>query len=512
MSSKTQRLKLRRVAIDTYLENVAYLHRDCAIYRAEGFQALAKVEVKSDKRSILAVLNVVDDETIVGPDEIGLSEQAFSQMSLKAGSRAEISHAEPPSSMEAVRRKLRGERLPYEDFHAIMRDIAANRYSKIEMAAFLVTSGQTGLDRDEVLNMAKAMAETGEQVRWDEALVADKHCIGGIPGNRTSMLVVPIVAAHGLLIPKTSSRAITSPAGTADTMEVLAKVNLKPDELRRIVRRHRGCLVWGGTARLAPADDILISVERPLAMDSMGLMVASILSKKMAAGSTHLIIDIPVGPTAKVRHMRDALSLRKLFEYVGDRIGLHLEVVISDGRQPIGRGIGPALEARDVMQVLRNDPDAPTDLRQKALRLAGRVIEFDPDVRGGEGYAIARDILESGRAAAKMKAIMAAQGKQKPVELGRLTFEVHAERKGRVTAIDNYLMAKIARMAGAPMDKGAGVDLLKKIGDKVSKGEALYRVHAEFAPDMRFARELCDSDNGYNIGEAAAEPPYSFSL
>ena len=512
MTSKTQRLKLRRVAIDTYLENVAYLHRDCAIYRAEGFQALAKVEVKSDKRSILAVLNVVDDETIVRPDEIGLSEQAFTQMSLKAGSLADIFHAEPPSSMEAVRRKLRGERLLYEDYREIMRDIAGNRYSKIEMAAFLVTSGQTGLDRDEVLHMAKAMAETGEQVRWDEALVADKHCIGGIPGNRTSMLVVPIVAAHGLLIPKTSSRAITSPAGTADTMEVLARVNLKPDELRRIVRRHRGCLAWGGTARLAPADDILISVERPLGMDSMGLMVASILSKKMAAGSTHLIIDIPVGPTAKVRHMQDALSLRKLFEYVGDRIGPHLEVVISDGRQPIGRGIGPALEARDVMQVLRNDPDAPTDLRQKALRLAGRVIEFDPDVRGGEGYAIARDILESGRAAAKMKDIMAAQGKRPPAELGKLSFEVHAERKGRVVAIDNYLLARIARMAGAPMDKGAGVDLLKKIGDKVVKGETLYRVHAEFAPDMRFARELCEGDSGYSIGEAAAEQPYSFSL
>ena len=193
-------------------------------------------------------------------------------------------------------------------------------------------------------------------------------------------------------------------------MEVLAQVELKMADLRRIVRRHRGCIAWGGTARLSPADDVLISVERPLGIDSQGQMIASILSKKIAAGSTHLLIDIPVGPTAKVRHMRDAQRLRKLFEYVGDQLGIHLEVIITDGRQPVGNGIGPVLEARDAMRVLQGDPAAPADLRQKALRLAGRIIEFDPDVRGGRGFTIARDILDSGRALEKMHAIIAAQG------------------------------------------------------------------------------------------------------
>jgi thymidine phosphorylase len=510
-SDKTGTLKLRRVAIDTYRENVAYLHRQCEIYRAEGFQALAKVEVRADAGRILAVLNVVDDEALVAPGELGLSEEAFATFGLEPGAAVRICHAEPPASMEAVRRKIEGERLNADQFMAIARDIAERRYAKMEIAAFLVASGQTGLDRDEVMNLTRAMVAQGERLRWHGDLVADKHCIGGIPGNRTSMLVVPIVAAHGMLIPKTSSRAITSPAGTADTMEVLAEVELTPARLHEVVRRERGALIWGGTANLAPVDDILISVERPLGADYPGQMVASILSKKIAAGSTHLVIDIPVGPSAKVRHMRDALTLRKLFEYVANRLGLFVQVVITDGRQPVGRGIGPVLEARDVMQVLQNDPDAPSDLRQKALRLAGRVIEFDPDVRGGDGFDIARDILDSGRALAKMKDIIEAQGRRRErLPPGSLVLEVRAQKAGVVTAIDNFQMARIARLAGAPMDKGAGVDLLKKLGEPVDKDEPLYRVHAMFPADFRFASALVEDDSGYRVG-AATEVPEVFA-
>ncbi len=506
-------LKIRRIGIDTYHENVAYMNRECGIYRAEGFQALSKILVSANGNTLLSVLNVVDDNTIVHPGELGLSEQAFAQLNLEEGGLVTVNHAEPPKSMDAVRRKINGERLDQDDFNDITQDIVENRYSKMEMAAFLVATGQNNLDRDELLYLTRAMLNSGERMDWHEPLVADKHCIGGIPGNRTSMLVVPIVAAHGMLIPKTSSRAITSPAGTADTMEVLANVDLTPERLLEIVRDERGCLAWGGTAKLAPVDDLLISVERPLGIDSQGQMVASILSKKLAAGSTHLIVDIPVGPTAKVRHMRQALALRKLFEFVGDRLNLHLEVMITDGRQPIGLGIGPMLEARDIMKVLNNDPNAPPDLRQKSLRLAGRIIEFDPDVRGGQGYAIARDILESGRAWAKMNEIIKAQG-EKEIDLkpGELCYEVLADQDGVVTDIDNFQTAKIARLAGAPMDKKAGVDLLKKLGDKVEKGEPLYRIHAEFQADFKFAKNLARHDSGYRIGDDAQllKPQISF--
>ena len=507
--SKTAKgaLCLRRLGIDTYRENVVYLHRECEVYRTEGFQALSKVKICSDGRHILAVLNVVDDEAIVAPGDLGLSEEAFVRLGLDEGSMVSIEHAEPPASMDAVRRKIAGERLSQEDFHHIIRDITETRYSKTEISAFLVASGQTDMDRDEVFYLTRAMLESGEQLDWNESLVADKHCIGGIPGNRTSMLVVPIVAAHGMLIPKTSSRAITSPAGTADTMEVLANVELDIKKLHDIVRKHRACLAWGGTAELSPADDIMIAVERPLGIDSLGQMVASILSKKLAAGSTHLLIDIPVGPTAKVRQMRQAQRLRKLFEFVADQLAIHLEVVITDGRQPVGFGIGPVLECRDIMQVLQNAPEAPADLRQKSLRLAGRVLEFDPDVRGGQGYSIARDILDSGRALEMMNTIIKAQGVQEnKFELGSLTHEVLSPTAGVVVNIDNQQMANIARFAGAPIDKGAGVDLFKKLGDKVKKGEPLYRIHAMFPSDFKFAIALCGRDTGYLIGDEEQIP------
>ena len=506
-------LSLRRVAVDTYRENVAYLHRDCEIYRAEGFQALAKVEVRANGRRILATLNVVDDPRIVRCNEIGLSIDAFAQLGVDNGHPAMVAQAEPPSSIPALHRKIAGERLDRDDFRAIVRDIAAHRYSKIELTAFVVATNQGELDREEVYFLTEAMTSVGHRIDWRERPVVDKHCIGGIPGNRTSMLVVPIVAAHGMLCPKTSSRAITSPAGTADTMEVLADVELPMERLAEIVREHRGCLAWGGTANLSPADDVLISVERPLSIDSPGQMVASILSKKVAAGSTHLVLDIPVGPTAKVRSMPEAQKLRKLFEFVAGRMNLTIDVVITDGRQPIGSGIGPVLEARDVMRVLENDPRAPNDLRQKALRLAGRMLEFDPDVRGGDGFAIARDILDSGRALAKMDAIIHAQG-GKPFDhnapqLARLAFEVAAEADGLVAGIDNHQLARIARLAGAPKMQGSGVDLLKKLGDPVRKGEPLYRVHADYPADLDFARQASARASGYAIG-GADEMPHLF--
>jgi len=497
-------LLLRQVAIDTYKENVAYLHRDCKVYRSEGFQALSKIEIHNQEngQSIIAILNVVDDESITAPGELGLCEQAFSQFGKKENVAVRIAHAPIPDSIKSVHKKIAGDRLSFDDYRGITRDIVANRYSKIEIAAFLVACTEIGLERDEVLYLTKAMIETGRRLDWGEPLVVDKHCIGGIPGNRTTMLIVPIVAAHGMLIPKTSSRAITSPAGTADTMEVLARVELSPQQLHKIVRSQRACLGWGGTAGLAPVDDILIYVERPLLMDSPGQLAASILAKKIAAGATHLIIDIPIGATAKVRSRNGALVLRKLFEYVGDHLGLNLEVVLTDGRQPVGRGIGPVLESRDIMQVLKNDLQAPVDLREKGLHLAGRILEFDPDIRGGQGYAIARDILDSGRALAKMQAIINAQGRNPtPPQIGRLRQAVPASHSGYITAIDNLQLAHIARLAGAPMDKGAGVDLHKKLGDPVNVGESIYSIYAEFPADFEFAKESAEQDSGFNIGE-----------
>jgi len=344
------------------------------------------------------------------------------------------------------------------------------------------------------------MAQAGTQLTWDKPIVVDKHCIGGIPGNRTSMIVVPIVAAHGLTIPKTSSRAITSPAGTADTMEMLARVDLGVEQMKEVVRACHGCLVWGGHVNLSPADDILISVERPLSVDTREQMVASIMSKKLAAGSTHLLIDLPVGPAAKLTSAMEAMRLRKLFEFVGDHFGISVEVVTTDGRQPIGRGIGPLLEAQDVMAVLANDAGAPADLREKSLRLAAHLLEYDPDVRGGTGYLRARDLLDSGAALNQMQKIIEAQGPSIcRSELGTLTADVPAPNDGAVSGIDCLHLNRLARTAGAPIDKGAGIKIFKKLGDRVEKGEPLYRIYAFDHSEYDLAVAATQMDTGYAI-------------
>jgi thymidine phosphorylase len=493
------RLRLRRLPVDTYHEAVAYLPRRSTVYRPSEFQALTKVEVRTGDRRVIAVLNVIDHDAVLAPDEVGLSQQGFDQFGVPEGTAVEVVQAARPESLEAVRRKIQGEELTAGEIDAVIGDIAAMRYSKMEIAAFLIASASF-LSTNEVLELTRAMARVGRQLAWSNGPIVDKHCIGGIPGNRTSIIVVPIVAAHGLTIPKTSSRAITSPAGTADTMEVLARVDLSIAEMREVVRAEKGCLVWGGHVNLSPADDILISVERPLAIDTPEQMVASILSKKLAAGSSRLVIDLPVGPSAKIRSASAAVRLRKLFEYVGDRLGLHIDVVITDGSQPIGRGIGPALEARDVLKVLQGDVDAPADLRQRSIDLAGRILEFDPALRGGCGAERARELLESGAALTKMQRIVDAQGRNVGAStLGPLTSEITAGQDGVVAVIDCYRIARIARLAGAPNDKGAGIDLLKKIGDRVERGEPLYRIHACLPVDYGFAVQLAAEDNAYRI-------------
>jgi len=491
--------KIRRIPIDTHPENTAFLLRHGNHYSAEQFQALRKIRVTAECGEILATLALVDDPTIVAPGEIGLGEQAFRRLGQPEGTVVEIAQAKPSASLEFVRRKIGGDTLGAAEIGAIIHDIAGHLYSPMEIGAFLVACAGF-MSTEETLSLARSMVAVGDRLHWDSPLVVDKHCIGGIPGNRTSMIVVPIVAAHGLICPKTSSRAITSPSGTADTMEVLANVDLTATQMSAIVAKENAVLAWGGRIRLSPADDVLISVERPLRLDTFEQMVASILSKKVAAGSTHLVLDIPVGPTAKVRTQSDAVRLRKLFEYVAQHMGIVIDVVLTDGSQPIGRGIGPVLEARDVMAVLRGEESAPADLRERAVLLAGHVLEFDPVLKGGAGQGRARDLLASGAALSAMERLVEAQGRQdQTFELGVHQIEIKAPRAGRVATIDCERIARIARLAGAPMDKGAGIDLLHKVGAPVRVGEPLYRIHANSTAGLGFASELAAEHPGYEI-------------
>ena len=490
---------MKRLPLDTLRENVVVLSRTCRVIKPERFAGSRKMAVVNGGARIIASLDIADSGTLLEEEEVGVTEPAFTRLGVREGQRVHLAPAPSPASLDGVRRKIGGEILTPDQMSAIVDDISAHRYSDMEIAAFLIACANF-LTTDELVSMTEAMVASGARLAWPSKLIVDKHCVGGVPGNRTSLIVVPILVAHGLTVPKTSSRAITSPAGTADVMERLARVDLSADEMRAVVERVGGCLVWGGHVNLSPADDILISVEWPLGVDTPEQMVASILSKKVAAGSTHLLIDIPVGPTAKVRSLEQAHRLRKLFDFVGARFGLTIEIALTDGSRPIGRGVGPELEIRDVLSVLDRVAAAPLDLRDKAVRLAGQLLEFDPNVRGGQGEHRARELLDSGAARTALDRIVDAQGPQAgDRSLGSLVHEVAAARDGVVTAIDCFTLSRIARLAGAPADPGAGVLLLKQVGEPARAGEPLCRIHAREAADFGFAVEWAGAEAGYTL-------------
>ncbi|HLB15949.1 MAG TPA: thymidine phosphorylase family protein [Burkholderiales bacterium] len=479
-------LRLRRLGIDTHSEPVVYMRADCHVCRAEGFTARERVEVHAGTRTVIATLSVVTSD-LLAPGEAGVSEAAWALLDAREGDAVRALHPAPVESLAHVRAKLFGHRLDGAAMRAIIDDVVARRYADIELAAFVAAGAGDRLDVDETVALTRAMVDVGQRLSWPRRPVCDKHCVGGLPGNRTTPIVVAIAAASGLTIPKTSSRAITSPAGTADAMETLAPVDLDLDAMRRVVEREGGCVVWGGAVRLSPADDILIGVERPLDLDSEGQLVASVLSKKAAAGSTHVLIDMPVGPTAKVRSDEAAASLVSRLTHVGAAVGLRVECLVTDGTQPVGRGIGPALEALDVLAVLRNAPDAPTDLRSRATALAGRLLEIAGRAAPGDGFALAARTLATGAAWRKFAAICDAQGGLREPRAAPLTQEVVAPRAGEIAAIDNRRLARVAKLAGAPLARGAGLRLHRRLGDRVAKDEPLYTVHAEARGELAYA-------------------------
>lgn len=472
-------LRARRIGIDTYQEPVVYMRADCHICLSEGFAAQSRILIGCRGRSIIATLNVTRNNNLVAHDQAGLSEAAWELLQAQEGEIITVSHSPPLESLGHVRAKVYGKRLSDEAMGDIIRDVAAGRYSDLHLTAFITACAGSRLDLNETVALTKAMVSVGERIDWHRKPVVDKHCVGGLPGNRTTPIVVAIVTACGLTMPKTSSRAITSPAGTADVMETLAPVDLNVPAMRRVVEREGGCIVWGGAVRLSPADDILIRVERPLDLDSEGQLVASVLSKKVAAGSTHVVIDIPIGPTAKVRSREAATVLAERLVEVGKALGLDVRVVMTDGTQPVGRGIGPALEARDVLAVLRSEVDAPQDLRERALMLAGEILELSSQVILGSGLKLARVALEEGHAWRKFQAICEAQGGMRLPPKAEYTHVVTAERSGYVTVIDNRRLARVAKLAGAPNAPAAGLELHAPLGTRVDAGQPLFTLHAE---------------------------------
>jgi thymidine phosphorylase len=479
-------LTLKYLGINTYKEPVIYMREDCHICKSEGFNAQTRVRVTLNERSIIATLNTIETD-ILRHNEAGLSDYAWKLLSAKNGNKISITHPKPLDSLSYINSKIYGHELTSNETKHIIDDIVSGQLSNINIAMYVAASSGDKLSKKEVIDLTKAMVNSGQRLSWDSLCVVDKHCVGGLPGNRTTPIIVSIVAAFGLMIPKTSSRAITSPAGTADTMEVFTSVDLDILTMKKVVEQENGCVVWGGSMALSPADDLLIRIERTANLDSEGHMVASILSKKIAAGATHLVIDIPIGTTAKVRSIARAEFLKSLLESIAREFGIEIKTTFSDGSQPVGRGIGPALEALDVLAVLNGDTQAPKDLRTRALMLAGQIIEFSPGVARGCGIKIATDMLDSGKAFAKFQAICKAQGGMRDIPKASIIHTIESKQSGVIVNIDNRHIARVAKLAGAPLSKSAGVELLAPLYSVVTKSQPLFKIHAETQGELHYA-------------------------
>ena len=484
------KLKVKDMDIATGGPLIAILNQDDA--HKLDLYVLDRIKIRKGKKIETVVVDIAESEKAVPHGRLGVFEEVIDSLGLKDKDEVEISIARKPLSLGIIKKKLDGGTLTKKEVHQIIWDVVHNKLSDIELTYFISACYTEAMSQKETIMLTEAMAEQGQTLKLKRYPIIDKHCIGGVPGNRTTMILVPIIAAAGLTMPKTSSRSITSPAGTADTMEVLAPVSFPLNKMKKIAEKTNGCIVWGGALNLAPADDKIIKVERPLGIDAESQLLASILAKKLSVSSTHIIIDIPAGKGAKVKDRKAALLLKKQFENIARKLKRYVRVVITSGSQPIGKGVGPALEARDVLRVLMRDSERPLDLEKKCIMMAGEILAMAGIKKGREK---AKKILDSGKAYMKMKEIIKAQGGNpditpKEIPLGRYRCTIRAKKSGVVGHIRNGAVSHIARIAGAPKYQGAGLYLYKHVGDKVSKGESLFKIYANSAAKLKYVKEV----------------------
>ncbi len=436
-------------------------------------------------------MSIVDLSSGVPRGNVFLFDETTECLDVKEGDVVNIEPTIKPDSVDYIKKKIGGEELSREETYSIVQDAVKSRLTDPELMAYTTAIQMSEFSMKEAEHLTKAMVETGEEINIEGAL--DKHCIGGVPGNRTTPIVVSIIAAAGYKIPKTSSRAITSPAGTADTMEVITNVKHGASEVESIVRKTNGCFTWGGSLNLAPADDEFIRVRDSLNIDPLEQLLSSVLAKKKAVGAETVLIDIPMGEETKVTEHEEADKLSRYFKELGRKLDMEVLTIISDGSQPVGNGIGPALEARDILEILETGgKKGPVDLREKCIKMADILLQKVGSEKGAE------DILESGEAYEKFKDITKVQGARttssEDIELSKKKHVVKSDTRGRIKEIKNSAVNKIAKSTGCPKEKGSGIYLHKKVGDPVDEGDELLTIYSETDKRLQKAVELAEKN------------------
>lgn len=444
----------------------------------------------------------------VDEHEVGIPKDVAAKYGIKSGERVQLSFTQTTSTaLDALKRVMKWDRktkFTQKDIEAIMKDISTNRFTDTLITYFSSLWFFRDSTDKEMYWMAKAMAEAGEMLHRD-GIVADKHCMWGVPGNETTMIMIPLLASLGIKMPKTFSKAITTPAATGECVSVLMDISFSKKEIEDIVKKENCCLVRGGWLDLAPADEKLIKVAYPLSMQSYPRTIVSIMAKKYAMGINHSLIDIPVWPTAKVPDMKTAKRLKKRYEYVGKKLWMKVHVELTDALQPIGAGIGAVLQVREVLRVLQQHEKRPMDLEKKAVYLASKIIELVGMAKGKEAYKLAYGQLVSWEARKKMQRIIKAQRGKNPnikseeLELAPTSKEILAKKDGKVTAIDMKVLNVAARTLGSPLDLHAGVYLHHKLGEKVKKWYPLFTLYANDESKINLTLDFLKDKEMYTI-------------
>lgn len=442
-----------------------------------------RVQVINPKNGVSVAAFVETTSTIARQGTIGVYRLTNERLHLDEGTEIEVREAARPVSLDFIKKKMDNGRLTKEEMLTIIKDVVSDDLSSAELTAFIIASYINPLDMDEVEHLTRAMVETGEHIKFASRPIVDKHSIGGVPGNKISLLVVPIIAASGLKIPKTSSRAITGAGGTADLMEVLAKVEFSAGEVQKMTDKVGGVIVWGGATNIAPADDHIIIQEYPFKIDARGQMLASVMAKKYAVGANLVVIDIPVGEHTKVPTLQEGKKLAREFIELGERLNMKVECALTYGDIPVGRSIGPKLEVIEALRVLEGATE-PNSFIQKSLSLAGIALEMSGKAARGTGATMAQDILTKGKALEKFRQIIEIQGGDPNVKSGDIVpgehqFVVNAPSSGYVIGMNNRSLITLARIAGAPHDSGAGILLHAKKGNLIKSGEPLFTLYAD---------------------------------
>jgi AMP phosphorylase len=445
-----------------------------------------RVNIYYRNKKIIAVVDLASN--MMKEDEAIVSSEIAKFLNLKEGNEIRISLAKKPESNHLILKKLKGTELNEKEIKQIIEDITKNALTESEIAFFVSAVYKTGMTLNETINTIKAIVGTGKKLDLKNKIIVDKHSIGGTPG-RITPIVVSICAAAGLTIPKTSSRAITTASGTADAMETICKVDFSIEELKKIVEKTNACLVWGGSLDIAPADDKIIQIEKIINLDPESQLLASIMSKKIAVGAKHVLIDIPYGKFAKVSFVK-AKHLEKRFLDISKYFKINLRCFLSEIKEPSGNGIGPALEIQDSIKVLLRK-DSCYKIEERAVELSAILLEMTGKASKGKGKELALEILNSKKAWEKFKQVIKYQSGNAEMKFREVKYKYNilAARNGIIKEIDIKKINYLAGVAGCPIDKYAGLYLYKHLNEKVKKNDIILTIYSESKEELNDAIE-----------------------